>query len=89
MTRKLKVVLIGAALAALSGTAAARDNVSFGFSIGVPAPVYVAPEPAYYYPPPVYYGPPAYYYGHPYWGWDARYYHHGWYHHGSHGRHWR
>lgn len=79
MRNRLTVLLIGVALAAASGTAAAHSNVSFGISIGVPA--YVAPVPAYryapppvvYYPPaPVYYAPPppvyyapAYYYDRP------------------------
>jgi len=96
MRHTIKVLLIGAALAALSGTAAARDNVSFGIAIGAPAPVYVAPPPEYYYPPPVYYGAPvyAYYGGYPYRGWDARFHHHGGYHdggyhHGWHGHHGR
>ena len=67
---KLRTFLIaGAALAAISGTAAARDNVSFSISFGVPAPilaapapVYVAPAPVYYPPAPVYAPAPAYYY---------------------------
>ena len=56
----------GLALATLSGTAMARDNVSFGLSIGAPAPapVYVAPapyyaEPAYVAPAPAYVAPPV------------------------------
>jgi hypothetical protein len=66
MKTNWKALLIGGALlAGLSGTAAARDNVSFSLSFGVPAPVYVAPPaPVYYAPPPrVYYAPPpvAYY----------------------------
>ena len=96
MRHKIAVLLIGAAFATLSGIAAARDNVSFGISLGVPvAPVYVAPPPVYY-DPPVYYGPsfyyggpPVYYYGHPYRGWDARIDRYGGYRHGRHGRHGR
>ncbi|HEY4370672.1 MAG TPA: hypothetical protein VGN52_01935 [Burkholderiales bacterium] len=85
----------GLALAAMSGSAMARPYI--GLSIGVPAPVYVAPAPVYA-PPPVYVAPapvyapppPVYggvvvgsYYGRPYY--PPRYYHHGWY--GPHG-HW-
>lgn len=69
----LAAVLVGGALALASGTAAARDNVTFGLSVGVPAysaPAYgYAPPPPYYAPPPrvVYYGDP-YYYGPRYYG---------------------
>ena len=57
MNTKLKALLIGGALlTGLTGTAAARDNVSFSLSFGVPAYTYVAP------PPPVYYAPSSYYY---------------------------
>jgi len=45
------------ALAAMSGTATARDNVSFSISFGTPAPVY-AQVHAYSHPQPVYYAPP-------------------------------
>ncbi|HEY4370355.1 MAG TPA: hypothetical protein VGN52_00305 [Burkholderiales bacterium] len=49
----------GLALATLSGTAMARDNVSFGLSIGAPPPppVYVAPAPVYVAPAPAYVEP--------------------------------
>jgi len=66
MKTSLKILAAaGLALATLSGTAMARDNVSFGLSIGAPAPVYVAPaptyvEPAYVAPAPGYYTEPAY-----------------------------
>ncbi len=71
MRIKSIVICAGIVLAAFSGAAAAEGRVSFGISIGVPAPVYVAPAPQYY-PPPVYYpyhaaprviyyAPPAYY----------------------------
>jgi hypothetical protein len=71
MNTKLKSLIIGGALlAGISGTAAARDNVSFSLSFGVPAYTYVEPYPsayyapsAYYYDPPVYYAaPPVVYY---------------------------
>jgi len=78
MRIKSIVICAGIALAAFSGAAAANGRVNFGISIGVPAPVYVAPAPQYYpppayypyypaprvtyYPPPVYYAPPAVYY---------------------------
>lgn len=52
-----KLLAAGLALAALSGTAAARDNVSFSISIGVPVPVH-APAPAYIYERPVFYSAP-------------------------------
>ena len=89
--RLLAFLLAGSALAAVSGTAAAHDNVSFGLAIGVPAPAvtYVAPAPVYYGPPsgvayygpaPVYYGSPvSFVYGRPYYGWDHRW-HDGWRH---------
>ena len=56
--RTKSIVLAGIMLAAFSGTAAAHGRLSFGISIGVPAPVYVAPAPVYY-PPPAYYYYPA------------------------------
>ena len=61
MKNRLSILLIGAALAVASGTAAAHGRIGFGISIGVPGPVYVAPAPVYYPAPPVYYAPPAYY----------------------------
>ena len=65
--KKIAVFLAVAALAGLSGTAAARDNVSFSFSIGTPGYSYYAPPPpVYYYPAPrVYYAPTPYYYAAP------------------------
>jgi hypothetical protein len=94
------VILAGALLAGLSGTAAARDNVSFSIGFGIPAPVYVAPPPpppVYYRPAPVYYTPPAYYapapavvYYEPGWSYGYAYGHghrHG--HHRHHHRHHR
>src|SRR5262249_38065959 len=68
MNTKWKAVIIGGALlAGLSGTAAAHDRVNFSLSFGVPAPVYVAPPaPVYYAPPPtVYYTPAPVYYSSP------------------------
>ncbi len=78
MRTKSIVIFAGIMLAAFSGAAAAQGRVSFGISIGIPAPVYVAPAPQYYpppayypyypaprviyYPPPVYYAPPVAYY---------------------------
>ena len=73
MRKRLALMATGAVLAAASGTALARGDISFGISIGVPvaaAPVYVAPPPpvvyvpaprVYYEPARVYYAP-AYYY---------------------------
>ena len=94
------VILAGALLAGLSGTAAARDNVSFSIGFGVPAPVYVAPPPPVYYAPaPVYYAPPEpYYYAPAYYapapavvyygaGWRHRHGHHGHRHGHRHNRH--
>ena len=66
--RIVPAVVAGAALALLSGVAAARDNVSFSVSFGMPTPVYVAPAPVYvpaptYYPPrPAYFPPTTVYY---------------------------
>jgi hypothetical protein len=67
MNNKLRIALSAAALAAAalaSGTAAARDNISFSISFGtpyVPAPAYVyAPAPVYFHPPPVVYARPVY-----------------------------
>jgi hypothetical protein len=94
MNTKLKVCIIGGALlAGLSATAAARDNVSFSLSFGVPAYTYVAPPPPVYYAPApeYYYEPaPAVYYAPPprvvYYGPNYRHRHgHG---HRNHPRHW-
>ena len=90
MNTKWKAALIGGALlAGLSGVAAARDNVSFSLSLGVPAyapyvappaPVYYAPPaPVYYAPPPpprVYYAPAPVVYGYGYYGGYRPYYRH-------------
>ena len=101
MKTNWKALMIGGALlAGLSGTAAARDNVSFSLSFGVPAPVYYAPPPpvyyaprAYYYaPPPVAYYPPApVYYAQPAFGFTIRDGHHHGHGHGHrhHRGHWR
>lgn len=68
MKNILTVLLLGSLCAGLSGTAAARDHVSFSIAVGVPPVAYVAPAPVYYYPPQavyyaprVYYAPPVYY----------------------------
>ncbi len=66
-TKRIKLLAAAIGLAALSGTAAASGNVTFGIYVGAPAPVYVAPPApiyvaprvVYYRPAPVYY-PPAY-----------------------------
>ena len=91
------MILAGALLAGLSGTAAARDNVSFSIGFGVPAPVYVAPPPPVYYAPAyTYYAPPVAYYAPPppvvYYGagWGHRHGHgHGHRRHHGHHRHHR
>ena len=60
------LLLLGGTLAILSGTAAARDNVSFSLAVGAPVVTYVQPAPVYYTPPPprvVYYSPVPVYYG--------------------------
>ena len=66
MRKRLALMAAGAVLAAASGTALARSDISFGISIGVPvapAPVYVAPPPVVYAPAPrVYYEPARVYY---------------------------
>ena len=96
MNTKWKAALIGGALlAGLSGTAAARDNVSFSLAFGVPAytPYVAPPAPVYYAPPAVYYAPPpprVYYapapvYGYAYYGGPRYYYGHRHRHH----HHWR
>jgi hypothetical protein len=94
MRKRIATLLAGAALIGLSGTAAARVDV--GISLGIPAPVYVAPPPPVYYvpprpvyvapPAPVYYAPAPVYYGPPtvYYG-PPRHGH--WRHH--HRGHWR
>jgi len=92
MKNRLIVILIGAALTALSGSAAAHDRVSFGLSIGVPSPVYLAPPVAYYPVPPVYYAPPGYYmppgyYAQAPWGFAAGFHSGYGYHRDWHGRH--
>ena len=73
MRNRLSLLMAGTVLAVASGTAAARGDVSFGISIGVPvapAPVYVAPPPVVYAPPPpvVYYPPARVYYAPAYYG---------------------
>ena len=86
-TRWKGLIIAGAVLAGLSGTAAARDNVSFSLAFGVPAYTYYAPPPPVYYapPPPVYYAPaPAYYYGPPA---VSVYYRDGWRHNHRHHHH--
>ena len=81
MNSNWKTLMIGGALlAGLSGTAAARDNVNFSFSFGVPAYSYAPPPPPVYYAPPVvYYAPvaPRVYYAPPAWG-RTVYVHRGW-----------
>jgi hypothetical protein len=86
MRRILMTLLIGAALAAASGAAVARDHVSFGVTVG--APVYAYPPAPVYYGPPPYYGPGYYrpaYYGPAFYGpaWGVRFhegYRGGWHH---------
>lgn len=73
------IAAAGLALAALSGSAMARDHVSFGLSIGVPGPVYAAPAPVYVAPPPVYAPPPAVYAPAPVYGPPAVVYSRGYY----------
>ena len=53
--RLLKLLLGAVAFAAVSGTAMARDNVSFSISIGTPMPMY-APPPVYVAAPPLHVG---------------------------------
>ena len=74
MRKPVAMLLVGAALAGLSGAAAARSSIDVGINFGFPAPVYVAPPPpvvyyprapVYYAPPPVYYAPAPVYYGPP------------------------
>ncbi|RFU47475.1 PXPV repeat protein [Paraburkholderia sp. DHOC27] len=78
MKRIVTHLLVAAGLAAgACGVAQAHTDLSVGLSLGVPAPVYVAPEPAYAQPV---------YYAHP--GWDRGYYgqdHRGWDHGDRHG----
>jgi len=91
MKTKWKALILGGALlAGLTGAAAARDNVHFSLSFGVPAYTYAAPPPpaVYYAPPPVVYYRPApvpVYYAPPAWGiainsgyagWDGRHFRH-------------
>lgn len=65
MRNHLALLLLSGTLVMLSGTAAARDNVSFSLAIGTPV-TYMQPAPVYYTPPPprvVYYSPVPVYYG--------------------------
>ena len=62
MKSRIAVLLAGALLAGLSGTASANGRINVGIAIGVPGYAYVAPPPVYYAPPPVYYAPPPVYY---------------------------
>ena len=99
MKTPMKVMVVAAAVAATlvgySGSAAARSNIDFNLSIGVPGvvyePAYVAPPPVVYVPQPAYYPPPVYYapgYYAPraYWYGDR---HRGWERHEWRERHWR
>ena len=61
MRKILATLLLGAALAAASGIAAAHTSIGVGVTFGVPAPAYVAPPPVAYYPRPAYYAPPVAY----------------------------
>ena len=95
MRKRLALIATGAVLAAASGTALARGDVSFGISIGVPVaptPVYVAPPPVVYAPAPrVYYEPARVYYAPAYYSAPVvvKYKHgHGHKRHGHHHRHW-
>jgi len=56
-----KLIAGGALLALMSGTALAHSDIQLGLSLGIPAPVYVAPAPSYYPPPRYYAAPPARY----------------------------
>ena len=81
MNAKWKVLVIGGALlAGVTGTAAARDSVSFSLSLGVPAYAYAPPPPPVYYAPSacyapapvVYYEPAPVYYSQPAFGFTIR-----------------
>ena len=52
MRKILATLLLGGALAAASGIAAAHTSIGVGVTFGVPAPAYVAPPPVAYYPRP-------------------------------------
>ena len=69
MKNRKAALVFGIILVALSGAAAARDNVRFSVSIGAPVYEYQPPAPVYYYPPPpprvVYYAPGPVYYAPP------------------------
>jgi hypothetical protein len=92
MRRILASLVLGGALAAGPGIAAA-GNVSFGISVGIPAPVYVAPPPVAYYPRPAYVAPPAVYVAPPVYYAPAPVYYgppvvyRRWHHHHHHGHH--
>ena len=91
MRKGIAYVLIGSALTALSGTAAARTHIDVGISFGIPAPVYVAPRAPLYYseaygPPPVYVVPAPVYYGPSYYG-PPVYRYRGYHHHHRHHHH--
>ena len=60
-----KFLAVGVGMTALSGAAAARDNVSFSISIGTPAPMYAQVHAYPYYAPPVIYAPPQVVYAPP------------------------
>lgn len=63
MKTRMAVLLAGALLVALSGSASANGRINVGIGIGVPGYTYVAPPPVYYYSPPqIYYAPPPVYY---------------------------
>ena len=80
MKTRMTVLLAGALLVALSGTANANGRINVGIAIGVPGYAYVAPPPVYYYPPPqIYYAPRPVYYAPVPWGVRPyRYWDRGW-----------
>ncbi len=80
---KRKLLVLGALLAGVSGTAAAHSDIGFSLSFGAPGAVYSAP-PAYVYSDPYYYSyaqpyyaPPRVYYGDRDWRWHEYREHHG------------
>ncbi len=63
MKSRMPILLAGAVLVALCGTANAHGRINVGIDLAVPAYTYVVPPPVYYYAPPrIHYAPrPVYY----------------------------
>ena len=67
MGKTSATIILAVSLFGIAGSAAAHSQFGVGISLGIPAPVYVAPPPppVAYYPRPVYVTPPPLVYAPP------------------------